>query len=223
MTETQHSAGVKTMSTIETPRVSWSARGLLFENCSCQVVCPGHMHFNQLCTHDRCVGYWALRFDEGSFDGVPLHGLNAVVAYDTPQHMIAGNWIEVILIDEAASADQRRALESILTGRAGGPWAVLSRFVGRWLDTRYLPIHIVDEDAAKRVTIEGLLDGLVTNIRGRDRTQPVTFHNIFNQIHGSPQVIATGTTRYNDGTIVVNTKGTHGLHSRFDWVVTPSS
>jgi len=35
----------------------WFARGLLFENCSCQIVCPGHVHFDQLCTHERCEAW----------------------------------------------------------------------------------------------------------------------------------------------------------------------
>ena len=38
---------------------TWWARGLIFENCSCTLVCPGHVHFSQPCTHERCVGYWA--------------------------------------------------------------------------------------------------------------------------------------------------------------------
>jgi len=37
------------------PTVGWHARGLLFENCSCQLVCPGHMHFSQPCTQERCL------------------------------------------------------------------------------------------------------------------------------------------------------------------------
>jgi hypothetical protein len=28
------------------------------------------MHFSQLCTHERCKGYWAFRFDEGMFGDV---------------------------------------------------------------------------------------------------------------------------------------------------------
>ena len=46
----------------------WWARGLLFECCSCQVVCPGHVHFEQLCTYDPCAGYWAIRFDDGEIE-----------------------------------------------------------------------------------------------------------------------------------------------------------
>jgi hypothetical protein len=198
---------------------SWSARGLIFENCSCTLVCPGHMHFSQLCTHERCVGYWAVRFDEGTFGDVPLAGLRAVIAFDCPQKMIDGQWTEVIIIDESASPAQRAAVETILMGHAGGPWQVLARFVGRQLETRFLPIAFSDEGATKRASIAGLLGAVVTQIRGRDRTKPVLFENIFNQIHAPTQVLALGETQYDDGVIRVNTAGTHGLFSNFSWAV----
>ncbi len=198
---------------------SWWARGLLFENCNCQLVCPGHVHFDQLCTHDRCVGYWALRFDEGEFDGIALGGVKAVIAYDSPQRMIDGNWTEALVVDEAATEPQRRAIQAILTGQAGGPWAVLARFVGVRRPTRYLPIRIVEEGDRKGVSIDGLLDGRIEPIRGRDRSRPVTFENAFNQIHSPSQVIARGSTQYDDGEILVNTEGTHALSSAFHWRV----
>ena len=209
------------MSTPTSSPASWWAKGLIFENCSCQLVCPGHVHFDQLCTYQRCVGYWAIRFDEGEFGGVSLGGTRAVIAYDSPQHMIEGNWIEVIMIDEAAAEEQRRAVESILSGDAGGPWAVLARFVGKRLGTRYLPIHISEEDKTKKVLIDGLLDAGIEEVRGLDRSTPVTFENMFNEVHPPSQVIARGSTRYDDGEIVVNTDGTHALYSNFSWSVNP--
>lgn len=204
----------------EPTSVPWQARGLLFENCTCQLVCPGHMHFSQACTHERCCGYWAVRVDEGQFGDVPLGGLRAVVAFDAPQRMMDGGWTEVVVIDEAATTAQRDALDRILRGQVGGPWSVLGRFVSTWLDTRYLPIAFSHEDTEHRAEVPGLLQTSVSNIRGRDKTQPVMFENIFNQIHGSSQVIATGSSHYDDGVIRFATDKTHGLHSRFAWTVT---
>jgi hypothetical protein len=201
---------------------NWWAKGLIFENCNCQLVCPGHMHFEQLCTHERCLGYWAIRVDAGEFGRVPLAGLRAVIAFDTPQHMISGNWTEVILIDEEATQEQRIALETILTGRAGGPWEVLAKFVGRRLDTRYLVIAFGEDELSKTVSIPNFLKSVVTRIRGRDRSKPVLFENIFNQIHAPTQVLATGMTEYDDGTIRINTLKTHGLFSNFEWKFEPS-
>ena len=197
--------------------MSWWARGLLFENSSCQSVCPGHVHFDQLCTEQRCVGYWAIRFAEGEIDGVALDGVDAVIAYDSPQHMIEGNWTEVLIVDERATEAQRSGVEAILTGQAGGPWEVLERFVSKRLATRFLPVRIEDGGKTKSVTIAGLLDSSIEAIRGRDRSRPVTFENMFNQIHAPSQVIAKGATRYDDGEVVIRTENTHALYSDFDW------
>ena len=207
---------------MSTPRF-WYARGLIFENCSCTLVCPGHMHFSQRCTHDRCKGYWALRIDEGAFGGVPLAGTRAVIAFDTPQRMIDGGWVETIVIDEAASDAQRQALETILTGRAGGPWEKLAAFVATRQPTEFRPIAFEDEGPIKRATIVDRLKSVLTQIRGRDKSRPVLFENVFNQIHGPTQVIALGESEYDDGVVRFRTTGSHGLFSRFDWRVTESA
>jgi hypothetical protein len=175
------------------------------------------VHFDQLCTEQRCVGYWAIRFAEGEIDGVTLDGVDAVIAYDSPQHMIEGNWTEVLIVDDRAAEAQRAGVEAILTGRAGGPWEVLARFVSTRLPTRFLPIRIEDGATTKRVTIAGLLDSTIEAIRGRDGSKPVTFENMFNQIHAPSQVIAQGATSYDDGEIVVVTENTHALWSEFNW------
>lgn len=198
---------------------AWWAKGLIFENCACTLVCPGHMHFSQLCTHDRCKGYWALRFDDGAFRGIPLSGLRALIVFDTPQRMIDGNWTQRLIVDLVADADQRIALETILLGRAGGPWAKLHAFVANELPTEYLAIEIADEGATKRLSIADRIKAVVTQIRGRDRSKPVLFENCFNQIHDSTQVIALGDSQYRDDGIEFNNAQTHGLFSNFDWKV----
>ena len=197
----------------------WWARGLIFENCACTLVCPGHMHFSQLCTHERCKGFWALRFDDGVFRGIDLKDTRAVIAFDTPQRMIDGGWTQALIIDEAASPGQRVALETILTGQAGGPWQKLASFVATRLPTEFRPIAMADDGPTKRVSIAGRLRGIVTQIRGRDRSKPVVFDNIFNQIHAPRQVLALGETQYDDGTIVVSNADSHGLFSNFEWSV----
>jgi hypothetical protein len=198
---------------------SWWAKGLLFENCNCTVVCPGHVHFDQLCTHERCRGFWAIRFRDGELGDADLAGVDAVVAYDSPQHMIAGGWSEVILIDDSATDAQAEAVQAILAGTVGGPWAVLDRFVETRLPTRRVSIRIGEEERVKRIQIEGVLESTVEAIRGRDRSAVVTFENMFNQVHAPSQVIAKGTTRLREGALHVETHETHGLWSDFHWVV----
>ena len=181
------------------------------------------MHFSQNCTHERCKGFWALRFDDGTFGSVALGGTRAVVVFDTPQRMIDGQWTERIIIDEAASPVQREALETMLTGRAGGPWEKLGQFVAIREPTEFRRIEFVDDGATKRASIAGRLTAVVNQIRGRDKSKPVLFENIFNQIHAPQQVIALGDANYDDGVIRFANAGTHGLFSSFEWTVAPSS
>jgi len=65
----------------------WWVKGLLFENCNCQIVCQGHISFRQLCSHERCFGHWSIHIDEGEFEGATLNDLNVIILYDTPQQM----------------------------------------------------------------------------------------------------------------------------------------
>jgi len=196
----------------------WWAEGLLFENCNCTAVCPGHVHFSQRCTHETCHGFWAVRFENGLHEGTDLSGADAVVIFESPQVMIQGGWKQRIVVSDRAAEAQVQAVDAILKGDSGGPWSVLSGFVGERLSTRTAPVQIADGPAKKSVTIEGVLEGVVEAIRGRDRARPVVFENIYNQIHDSRQVIARGSTRCDDdGGIVIRTEDTHGLWSRFRW------
>lgn len=177
------------------------------------------MHFSQNCTHERCKGYWAIRIDAGEFGGVPLAGTRALIAFDCPQRMIDGGWAETIIIDESATAAQRDALETMFKGRAGGPWEKLAAFVAIFQPTEYRVIEFVDEGPTKRASIIDRLKTVVTQIRGRDRSKPVLFENIFNQIHAPTQVIALGDADYDDGVVRFSNAQTHGLFSSFEWKV----
>lgn len=197
----------------------WFAKGLLFENCNCTLVCPGHVHFSQPCTHDRCVGTWAIRIDEGRFGDTDLAGSKLVVNYDSPQHMIEGGWVQQIVIDEAADPAQRQALEDIITGRVGGPWSVLAGFVGTRLPTEYRRVEIVEEGRSRKVVVEGYLESVVEDIKSKDKVGPVLLSNMFNQIHAPTQALALGTSTCTSEQLGFQLDKTHGLHSRFSWEV----
>ena len=198
-------------------RVRWWAEGLLFENCNCTAVCPGHIHFSQKCTHERCRGYWAIRFAAGRLGPVSLAGICVVVLYDTPPVMVEGGWKQAIVISDSATPAQQRAVEEILTGKRGGPWEILARFVADARPTRTARVRIEGDRSGKKVRVPGVLRGALQAIRGRNRTEAVRFVNIYNQIHNSTQVIARGSTECDDGDFVFTTEDTHGLWSYFNW------
>jgi hypothetical protein len=72
----------------------------------------------------------------------------------------------------------------------------------------------------KRASIVDRLKTVVTQIRGRDKSKPVLFENIFNQIHAPTQVIALGESEYDDGVVKFRTNGSHSTFSYFEWRVT---
>lgn len=202
---------------IETPQQTWWANGLLFEGCNCQIVCPGHFHFQQLCTHERCRGFWALEFRDGRVEHAEMAGVRAVIAYDAPQRMVDGGWTQSLVVDAAASAQQAAACERLVSGALGGPWAVLARFVTERVPMRRAPIEMTHAPLRHEVSAAGIMQALVGAIRGRSRDEPVRLENIFNQIHASTQIVGRSEAHYDDGVIRFESSGTHGLWSRFEW------
>ena len=195
----------------------WWATGLLFENCNCQLLCPGHVSFKQHCTHERCQGNWAIHLDESQFGGVSLSDLNAAVIFDAPQRMYDGGWTQVAYIDERATTEQRTALDDILAGRVGGPWAILGRFVEKRLETRFVTMCFDENDGKKRLVVPDLFETTITAIRGADGKTEARIENLHNVAHGPTHVLARGRTRCKDPAFDFLNVRTHGLYSHFSW------
>ena len=199
------------------PTTRWRVAGLLFENCNCQLLCPAHVSFKQECTNERCHGHWAAHVDEGHFGDVDLAYTNVVIVYDAPQRMSEGGWTQACYIDQRATVSQRRALDDIVSGRAGGPWAILGDFVDTRLETRYVPMQLNNDGREKRLTIPDLFDTTITAVRGADGVAEVRLENLHNVIHGPTHVLARGHTHCTDRAFHFRYERTHALSSRFSW------
>ncbi len=195
----------------------WWATGTLFENCNCQLLCPGHISLAQRCDHERCLGYWAVLIEEGRWGEAPLDGLNVLVVGDAPRVMLDGGWIQALYIDDRADAPRREALERIFTGRAGGCWAVLSVFVETRRRTQFVPMTVQDDGRRKAIRIEGVLESEVAAVKGADKEGPAVIRNLRNQIHGPEHVLALGRTEFAHQGLRISTQDTHALYSRFSW------
>ncbi len=201
------------------PTHTWAASGLLFENCSCQLLCPAHVSFKNTCDHDRCRGHWGIHIAEGHYGDVTLNDLNLVIVYDAPVRMCSGDWKEMFYVDERATGAQRQALEAIFAGQAGGPWETLAGFVSTRLPSRFVPIRFEDDGREKRLSIPEVFETRVTAIRGSDGQGNAVLSNLYNVIHGAVQVLARGRTRCVDGPFEFTHEKTHALYSRFSWEV----
>ena len=195
----------------------WWGKGLLFENCNCQLICPAHLSFKQSCTHERCLGYWGIRFEEGFFGELPLDGLMAVILWNSPQRMFDGGWTEKIYLDDRGDVAQRKALETIFRGEAGGPWEILAKFVTNWLETEAVPIIFEDDGRKKYLTIAGVLETKIETLKGPSPDTEPALMNLYNTIHGSAHILAKGSSRCSDRSFGLATDGTHALFSSFFW------
>ena len=101
----------------------WHLNGKVLVACNCDWGCP--CNFNARPTTGKCEGGWTWHVEEGSFGDVKLDGLSFSVYVNWPGAIHEGNGEALVLIDEHADASQRSAIEVLLGGKAGGPWAVL--------------------------------------------------------------------------------------------------
>ena len=77
--------------------------------------------------------------------------------------------------------------------------------MARWLETRYVPIAFADQGKRKSMNIEGILATSVEAIRSDYGEGEVRFENLHNKIHAPSQVIATGSTSFEDQGLSLDT------------------
>ncbi len=199
------------------PNVDWWAKGVMCENCNCRLLCRCHISYRQPADHERCVGCFAIEIAEGRFGDINLEGVRAFFSIDAPRQMLEGNWRAALIVDKQADADQRTAIQSILSGEAGGTWGVLGGLVDELLPVRYVPIHFENGRERKRMWADGIFETLQDPIKGADKVNEVRLENIHNQVHGSSQILALGTTTFETGNFSLITEKTHAIYSEFSW------
>jgi len=131
--------------------------------------------------------------------------------------MHSAGWRVQIFLDAGAGAEQRAALERILGGEAGGPWAILAKFFTDRLPTEVRPIRYADAGREKKLTIDGVLDSTIRSVDSRRTGEPATLGNLFNVIHSALQYLARGSSRVSTPAFAWQTTEKHSLYSAFSW------
>lgn len=148
------------------PSVNWKMKGMYAKSCNCAYGCP--CDFWDRPTKGFCTGMLGMRIQDGHFGKTPLNGLSFVCVYHFPGALHEGNGSLQPFVDERASADQRNALLTILSGKAGGPWfEVVSSLLTTIHQPLFVPIHF-DMDLKKltaKVHIPGHLETVVEPIK----------------------------------------------------------
>jgi hypothetical protein len=144
----------------------WRMKGQYLKNCNCAPGCP--CDFWAAPTHHKCEGMCAMRIEQGNFGATKLDGLVWAGAYHWPGPLHEGNGTLQPYVSEAATPEQRMALLTILSGKAGNAWfEVLASVVSTVLEPKFVPIEFEFdlEGRTARVVIPGELETVTEPIR----------------------------------------------------------
>lgn len=106
------------MDTAASEKTPFRIQGEEVGSCNCAWGCP--CQFNAEPTHGRCEGLMVCSVIAGHFGTTRLEGVLFAGAYWWPGPIHEGNGFFQLAIDEKTSADQRKALIEISSGRHGG-------------------------------------------------------------------------------------------------------
>ena len=125
--------------------MSWSLRGNLTENCSCNMFCPCWFAVKDYMVMDQgwCAGSMVIEIQDGKSDGVDLAGRTVVILVDFPgPTMFDGQGTARVFVDEGANGDQVRELGAIFQGQKGGAFALLGSLISKWLPLSKTSIQV---------------------------------------------------------------------------------
>lgn len=119
----------------------WSLSGDWFDVCNCNIPCP--CTFAQTPSYDNCEGVMVYHIKKGQYGETSLDGLNVLILDSFKGNIWAGETKAdlALFFDERADEDQRKVLDMIFTGKAGGLMGKFSKLFGKIRGLEYAPIQ----------------------------------------------------------------------------------
>jgi hypothetical protein len=159
---------------------SWQVSGQYYETCSCDFVCPcilGQMVATP--TKGACTFAMGMQIERGTFGTVSLDGLGFIVLGYTPEAMAKGNWSVGLIVDERANPEQRDAIATITSGNAGGPMAMMTGLIGKFLGVESARIQFERSGVKWTVKAAPLVDMAAEGVLGVNpgSTEPMHLDN----------------------------------------------
>jgi hypothetical protein len=127
--------------------MSWEMSGKYVGNCNCQLICPCPVDGVPTGPNGECRGVNVFHIANGKLDDTDLSGVNFAFCNWFPSNLTGGGWKVGVVVDEGASDAQASALESILRGQAGGPFADFAALYGEFLGVERASVTFSDGDS----------------------------------------------------------------------------
>jgi hypothetical protein len=167
--------------------VGYDLEGSLLEVCTCDVLCPCWIGEDP--DNGDCESVVAYHFDRGTIRGVDVSGLTVASAVYIPGNVLAGNWKQVLFVDDDASDEQHEAIVAMMTGELGGPMADLAGLVGERLAIERAPISHTITDGAGSLRVGDFITADMHPYTGPDGSTTTLQNSIFSTVPGSPAYV----------------------------------
>ena len=164
--------------------VAWNLTGSYIETCSCELMCPCNLSFDNGATYDYCRVTLVFVVKDGSVDGTDIGGRTVAIIADTPKVMTEGNWKVGVFVDQGASDEAFDKLVKVFSGQLGGPMAGLTPLIGEVLGAQRATIEIVDNGLVHSVRIGDSIDFEIEDIVpfGVETGRPIKFDGMFHPV-----------------------------------------
>ena len=192
----------------------WEIHAVLVANCNCAYGCP--CQFNALPTYGTCEAADGFHIKKGFYGGVSLDGLSAGMLAKWPGPIHEGNGERLNIIDDQATAEQRNALEKIISGEDTEELATIFWVVNAMTtirhETLYLPVTIEADIEARRgrVVVDGVFELNVEPIKnpvtGAEHRARIEIPDGFEFTIAE---MASGNVKTQSGIELPNNNGTH--------------
>ena len=192
----------------------WEIHAVVVANCNCAYGCP--CQFDALPTYGTCEAADGFYIEKGFYGGVSIDGLSAGMLAKWPGPIHEGNGERLIIIDDQATAEQRNALEKIISGEDTEELATIFWVVNAMTtirhETLYLPVTIEADIEARRgrVVVDGVFELNVEPIKnpvtGAEHRARIEIPDGFEFTIAE---MASGKLETQSGIELPNNKGTH--------------
>src|SRR5438093_9848552 len=147
-------------------KTAWRMAGEEVAGCNCDWGCP--CQFNALPTKGRCDGVAGHLIREGHFGAVSLDSVRFVELFWFPGPVHEGNGTYQLIVDEGATAEQKRAIQDITSGAEGGmPFEIYAAVTPNKLEPLSATIAFESDREGRKaiVRVTGLVDLQIEPIR----------------------------------------------------------
>ena len=192
----------------------WEIHAVVVANCNCAYGCP--CQFDALPTYGTCEAADGFQVEKGFYGGVSLDGLSVGMLAKWPGPIHEGNGERLIIIDDQSTAEQRSALEKIISGEDTEELATIFWVVNAMTtirhETLYLPVTIeVDIETRRgRVVVDGVFELNVEPIKnpltGAEHRARIEIPDGFEFTIAE---MASGNVKTQSGIELPNNNGTH--------------